>query len=145
MCEREEQQFSGSLLNHVCMQDYEPQQYPITRANAYIDDTNNNTLKCTDHQGTVWTRFVWVVRYFMENGFYVIPENHMAREYVNGVPQGDYDNTFDDAFRTPANGNTWASRWTELFRSIVNHSHRDLYKQRLIVDLLNEPDARKFG
>ncbi len=100
------------------MQEYEPPQYPIRRANAYIDTLNNNTLRCTDpeYQNTMWTRLVWVVRYFMQNGFYVILENHMARRKDDqGKKQNDFDDTFADALQTSANSNNnWAKRWTQL-------------------------------
>eukprot|EP00889_Picochlorum_renovo_P003735 jgi/Picre1/30765/NNA_006126.t1 len=65
-------------------------------------------------------RFIWVAKFFAKNGFYVMVDNHL-REDQTALEDVD----------------GWSQKWADLVRDLSKDS--DL-KDKLIVDLLNEPD-----
>lgn len=72
---------------------------------------------------TTLNRFVWVAQHLARNGFYVIIDCHT-----------------EDS--TPTNQALFQSRWAEIVTKI---SADAMARERLIVDILNEPDARGWG
>ncbi len=68
-------------------------------------------------------RFVWVVQYLARNGFYVIIDDHTEDATVNDKSK-------------------WVSTWSDIVTRI---SKDNVAAKRLIVDILNEPDARGWG
>lgn len=78
--------------------------------------------KCNDYlpSSSVRDRFLWVVKFFVDNGFYVMIDNH-ARE----------DQTYLE------DRNAWIQQWSALAEDIL--SDPDV-SGRVIFDILNEPD-----
>jgi hypothetical protein len=75
-------------------------------------------------QDTALNRFLWVVSYLARNNFFVIIDNHSSDPTVN------------------QNATLWVQQWTDLVTRI---SADPIAAGRLIVDILNEPDARGWG
>jgi hypothetical protein len=71
---------------------------------------------------SVYNRFLYVVRTLAANGFYVLIDDHLS-----------FDAT---AATNPAQ---WVAYWAQLLRDIVADP---VSAGRVMVDLLNEPDAR---
>ncbi|MDP1880662.1 MAG: cellulase family glycosylhydrolase [Parachlamydiaceae bacterium] len=69
---------------------------------------------------TTFNRFVWVVDFFAQNGFYVLIDNHLREDQT----------ALEDK-------NLWVQRWTELAQAI---SQNPASKDRVMIDILNEPD-----
>lgn len=84
-----------------------------------------------------------MVEFFARNGFYVIIEDHMGE-----LKNNDHDNTLpEDVEASTKNPNfnhatcKWVQNWKVLVQDIVQQGPE--VAERLIVDLANEPDARK--
>lgn len=84
--------------------------------NAYLDNTS------------VLARFVGVVKTFIDNGFYVILDYHPMNTEKYAV-------------------DVVAQKWAQVMQAFVKRSGdwQRLYKNRLIVDILNEPDSMRMG
>ena len=73
--------------------------------------------------GTTFERFLWVVRYFAENGFYVLLDNHLKEDRTAlDDPQG------------------WVVKWTRLVSAVIADPAS---KEKAIAGLLNDPDFLK--
>ena len=64
-------------------------------------------------------QFLWVVDFYVRNGFYVLVDNHSE------------DHTVVE------NGDEWAQKWAQLIADIMS---KDSAKGRVFADILNEPD-----
>ncbi|KAG1680164.1 hypothetical protein FOA52_000277 [Chlamydomonas sp. UWO 241] len=73
---------------------------------------------------SVINRFVWVVQYLANNGFYVIIDCHSE----DPTPE--------------VNANVFVNFWVQIVEQI---SEDKVASERLIVDILNEPDEREWG
>lgn len=69
---------------------------------------------------TTWNRFKWVVSFYARNGFYVLIDNHLREDRT----------ALDDP-------SGWAKSWSKLVGELRSDP---IVKQKLMVDLLNEPD-----
>ena len=79
---------------------------------------------CNGHLPTnsIYTRFLWVIRFLVRNHFYVILDNQL-----------NIDSTaLDDPVR-------WVGLWEQLLADVVADP---VSKARVMVDILNEPDSR---
>lgn len=74
--------------------------------------------------GDVLERFLYVVRFFANNGFYVLIDDHL-----------NYDTT---AIENPT---LWAERWADLATQISQDPDTAAY---VMMDILNEPDSQKL-
>ena len=91
---------------------------------------------CADvPRGNVRDRFIWVVRYFAEHGFYVIITDHLDKEHKNL--------TLNQS--TPGSNNAWAIKWAALISAIMHGPKPDVYADRVIADLVNEADSREYA
>lgn len=73
--------------------------------------------------GTTFERFLWVVRYFAENGFYVLLDNHLKEDRTAlDDPQG------------------WVGKWARLIAAVIADPAS---KEKAIAGLLNDPDFLK--
>jgi hypothetical protein len=70
----------------------------------------------------VYARFLYFIRYLTHNGFYVIIDNHLNVDTL----------AIDDP-------QLWVNSWAQLLRDIVADQ---ISAQRVMVDILNEPDSR---
>ena len=95
-------------------------QSAATGSTGAADGVCNEMLPNTD----VYTRFLYVVHSLAANGFYVVIDNHLS---------------FDATAAT--NPSQWVAMWAQLLGDIVADP---VAKGRVMVDLLNEPDARGF-
>jgi aryl-phospho-beta-D-glucosidase BglC (GH1 family) len=79
--------------------------------------------KCNDYlpTTTILDRFVWVVQFYVRNGFYVLIDDHL-REDQTVLTKG---------------AAAWASQWAQLAAALT--AGNTTY-DRLIIDVLNEPD-----
>jgi aryl-phospho-beta-D-glucosidase BglC (GH1 family) len=79
---------------------------------------------CNDYvpMDSMRNRFFWAMRYIAANGFYVIIDDHLAYDTL----------VLDDATK-------WVASWKALAADIAKDP---LLKNRVMLDLLNEPDAR---
>lgn len=77
---------------------------------------------CNDYlpHGTTLERFVWVVRFYAANGFYVLLDNHVREDQT--------------MLRDPA---AWAQKWADLVMEVARDP---VTAGRLLVDIMNEPD-----
>jgi hypothetical protein len=74
-------------------------------------------------------RFVWVVKYFAEQGFYVLVDYHTHES--------------ENALDSPA---ALVDNWLRLWRALTAvSSWEDELKGRIFLDLINEPDEHKIG
>ncbi len=73
--------------------------------------------------GTTFERFLWVVRYFAENGFYVLLDNHLKEDRT----------ALDDP-------QEWVGKWTRLISAVLADPAS---KEKAIAGLLNDPDFLK--
>jgi hypothetical protein len=89
-----------------------PQIAPPTRTAGLCDNyfPNDTTLN----------RFLWVVKFFAQNGFYVLIDNHLREDQT--VLQ---------------NQQQWVQDWVQLVTLI---SQDPVSKSKLMIDILNEPD-----
>lgn len=80
--------------------------------------------RCNDYlpSTSVWDRFVWVVKFFVDNGFYVMIDNH-----------GREDRTFLD------DNKLWLRSWAALAKDILSD---ESLVGKVIFDILNEPDNK---
>ena len=79
---------------------------------------------CNGHLPTnsIYTRFLWVIRFLVRNHFYVVLDNQL-----------NIDSTaLDDPVR-------WVGLWEQLLTDVVADP---VSKARVMVDILNEPDSR---
>ena len=78
---------------------------------------------CNDYLPTTSTfdRFVWVVKFFTHNGFYVLADNHLREDKT--------------ALEDP---HQWVENWSQLLEALVDQD--PITRSRLALDLLNEPD-----
>ena len=79
---------------------------------------------CNGHLPTnsIYTRFLWVIRFLVRNHFYVVLDNQL-----------NIDSTaLDDPVR-------WVGLWEQLLADVVADP---VSKARVMVDILNEPDSR---
>ena len=79
---------------------------------------------CNGHLPTnsIYTRFLWVIRFLVRNHFYVVLDNQL-----------NIDSTaLDDPVR-------WVGLWEQLLSDVVADP---VSKARVMVDILNEPDSR---
>lgn len=72
---------------------------------------------------STFNRFVWVAKFYANNGFYVLVDNHLREDQT--------------ALNDP---NGWATQWAQLATALASDP---VLKDRLILDILNEPD--NFG
>ncbi|WP_068470682.1 cellulase family glycosylhydrolase [Candidatus Protochlamydia phocaeensis] len=72
---------------------------------------------------TTLNRFLWVVNFFAQNGFYVLIDNHLREDQT--------------VLQSPQQ---WVQDWVKLVTAI---SQDPVSKEKLMIDLLNEPD--NFG
>ncbi len=93
-------------------------QAPSTGSTGAADGICNEQLP----NDSVYNRFLYVVRALAANGFYVLIDDHLS-----------FDAT---AATNPAQ---WVAYWVQLLRDIVADP---VSAGRVMVDLLNEPDAR---
>lgn len=93
-------------------------QHPATGSTGASDGVCNEALPNTD----VYSRFLYVVHSLAANGFYVLIDDHLS-----------YDST------AATNPSQWVTMWAQLLRDIVKDPAS---RGRVMVDLLNEPDAR---
>lgn len=70
---------------------------------------------------TAYARFIYVVRFFTANGFYVLIDNHLS-----------FDNTAVE--NTPQ----WIKWWKQLLTDIAAVPSSN---NRVMVDIMNEPDV----
>ncbi|KAK9822485.1 hypothetical protein WJX81_001062 [Elliptochloris bilobata] len=70
---------------------------------------------------SIYKRFLYVVSTLANNGFYVIVDNHLS-----------YDTTYQ-------NGAQWAALWAQLLKDMIADP---AVKNRVMIDIMNEPDAR---
>ncbi len=102
-------------------------------------------------------RFVWVVKYLAANGFYVIVDDHTEDPTVRDVHllhclASLSDSISSDTLLTATaschslqvvtSKSQFISYWVDLVTRISQDS---VASQRLIIDILNEPDARGWG
>ena len=93
-------------------------QAPSTGSTGAADGICNEQLP----NDSVYNRFLYVVRTLAANGFYVLIDDHLS-----------FDAT---AATNPAQ---WVAYWAQLLRDLVADP---VTAGRVMVDLLNEPDAR---
>ncbi|KAK9838511.1 hypothetical protein WJX81_004175 [Elliptochloris bilobata] len=98
-----------------------PQQAAPSGSTGAADGVCNEQVP----NNSVYARFLWVLRFLTHNGFYVVIDNHLS-----------VDNT------AVANPQQWAALWAQLLSDIVVDPAS---KNRVMVDILNEPDARGLG
>ena len=67
-------------------------------------------------------RFFWAMRYIASNGFYVVIDDHLAYDTL----------VLDDTAK-------WVASWQQLAADIAKDP---VLRPRVMLDLLNEPDAR---
>lgn len=67
-------------------------------------------------------RFFWAMRYIASNGFYVVIDDHLAYDTL----------VLDDTAK-------WVASWQQLAADIAKDP---VLRLRVMLDLLNEPDAR---
>lgn len=81
---------------------------------------------CNDYlpNDTVLNRFLYVIRFFAQNGFYVLIDNHL--------------NLDPTAVQNPTG---WVQNWKDLMTSIVADPLSSAY---VLVDILNEPDSQNL-
>jgi aryl-phospho-beta-D-glucosidase BglC (GH1 family) len=81
---------------------------------------------CNDYlpNTSTFDRFVWVVNFFAENGFYVLIDNHLREDQL----------VLNDKEK-------WIKCWKELVTAL---SAQPAAKDRLMIDILNEPDNFKI-
>ncbi|CAL5222763.1 g5175 [Coccomyxa viridis] len=92
---------------------------------AQLAPSNSSSGTCNaDMPNTsVYTRFLYVVKVLVDNGFYVLIDNHL--------------NTDSTAVDNPTG---WVTYWANLMASIVAMGPQ--YQNSVMADILNEPDAR---
>ncbi|KAK9809361.1 hypothetical protein WJX73_008925 [Symbiochloris irregularis] len=73
---------------------------------------------------SVYTRFLYVIRYFAKQGFYVILDNQL--------------NLDPTAVQTPSK---WVQLWTQVITDLTSDS---ITAGHIMVDILNEPDSRNI-
>lgn len=78
--------------------------------------------KCNDYlpSSSVWDRFIWVIKFYIENGFYVMIDNHGLED----------ETVLIDSKR-------WAELWAALAKELLQDPDT---AGRVIFDILNEPD-----
>lgn len=69
-------------------------------------------------------RYLWVIQQIVDNGFYVLIDNHLAE-----------DMTAVD------NSTLWIEYYLELMNGISQLGQNQRYLDYVMVDILNEPDA----
>lgn len=69
---------------------------------------------------TTFNRFVWVVNYLAQNGFYVLLDNHLREDQT--------------AIENPQE---WVDQWVKLVQAV---SQQPATKDKILIDILNEPD-----
>lgn len=81
--------------------------------------------QCNEYlpNSSTWDRFIWVIKFYASNGFYVLIDNHLREDQT--------------AINDPS---AWVKNWANLVKTLV--SDPDI-KNRLMIDILNEPDS--FG
>jgi hypothetical protein len=85
--------------------------------NAYLPST------------TTLERYVWVVKHFVEQGFYVLVDYHAHES--------------EDALESPE---ALVHNWLRLWRALAAvPSWEDELKGRVFLDVINEPDEHKIG
>ena len=79
---------------------------------------------CNGHLPTnsIYTRFLWVIRFLVRNHFYVVLDNQLNIDAT----------ALDDPVR-------WVGLWEQLLADVVADP---VSKARVLVDILNEPDSR---
>ncbi|KAG1655305.1 hypothetical protein FOA52_007962 [Chlamydomonas sp. UWO 241] len=96
---------------------------------AWPSHSANTCNEYLPNSGSVFDRFVWVVNYLARNGFYVIIDCHTE----DSTPNTYAPNSPSNAFLTG-------------YEALVTAISTDaIARERLIVDVLNEPDARGWG
>ena len=86
--------------------------------------SGNTTCNSYLPQDSTLNRFVWVVNYLARNGFIVIIDDHYEDPTV--------ENSRDQ----------FIANWVDL---VTRLSSDPATKEHLIVDILNEPDSRRWG
>jgi len=82
--------------------------YQGNRCNTYLPNTS------------VRDRFMYVVKFYIQNGFYVMIDNHLREDQT--------------ALNNP---NVWVQEYAKLIKDLAADP---VVKEKLIVDILNEPD-----
>ncbi|BDA48323.1 hypothetical protein COCOBI_11-5840 [Coccomyxa sp. Obi] len=86
----------------------------------------DNTCNAYLPNDSTFHRYLWVIRYFASQGFYVVVDY----QTMNGGPE---DNIFDK--------DAWMAQWVDLVTQLVQYAPET--HGRLLLDLINEPDG--FG
>ena len=102
-----------------------PGQTPPGPAPALPAPPPRQPNKCNDYlpSSSTMDRFVWVVNFYANNGFYVLVDNHLRED--------------QSAINDPAG---WARAWADLATRLTADP---VTRSRLMIDILNEPD--NFG
>lgn len=97
---------------------YGPMPMPIDKVcNSYLPN------------GKTMDRFLWTIRQFVYNGFYVVLDYHpMATE--------------NHPYNVEKFGNAWFDLWNRIVR--LPEFSKDI-KGRILIDLMNEPDSMNIG
>ncbi|CAL5222764.1 g5176 [Coccomyxa viridis] len=93
-----------------------PQQPAPTGGNA-------GTCNANMPNNSVYTRFLYVIKVLVDNGFYVLIDNHL--------------NTDSTAVDNPTG---WVTYWANLMAAIAGMGAK--YQNSVMADILNEPDSR---
>jgi hypothetical protein len=79
--------------------------------------------------GSTLERYLWVVKHFVEQGFYVLVDYHT--------------HSAETALESPE---ALVANWMRLWRALTSlRSWGDELKGRIFLDLINEPDEHRIG
>lgn len=85
--------------------------------------SNSNTCNAQLPNNSGYSRFLWVIKQMVDNGFTVLLDNQL-----------NLDSTATDS------ASTWVNYYTQLMTGIVGMGAK--YQNAVMVDILNEPDSR---
>ncbi len=84
---------------------------------------NSGTCNALVPNNSGYNRFLWSVKFLVDNGFLVLIDNHL-----------NLDSTAVD------NPTQWKNYWVNLMTGIIGMGKK--YQDSVMVDILNEPDSR---